>query len=235
MNKKLSNVLWGLAFIVVGVGIAGNVFNLWNFRFFFRGWWTLFIIVPCVISMIENGVKTSNLIGFMIGALLLVDELFYVHIAGKLIFPIILVLIGFSIIFKGHFHVEKRENHYGDKSYEINMGNSKKGNGFLNVVAIFWGNEKRIQNEEVLGADCAAVFGGIDLDLRDAIINHDISIDSLNLFGGTDIYLPNNVNVKVNSLGIFGGIDNKTYHPYIEGAPTVYVNGTCLFGGIDIK
>lgn len=235
MNKKLSNVLWGLAFIVVGIGIAGNVFDLWDFRFFFRGWWTLFIIVPCVISMIDNGVKIGNSIGLLIGVLLLVDKLFYIRIAGKLIFPIILILIGISIIFKGHFHVKKRENHSDHKSYEINIEGSKRGNGFLNVVAIFWGSEKRIQNEEVLGADCVAVFGGIDLDLRNAIISHDICIDSLNIFGGTDIYLPNNVNVKINSLGIFGGIDDKTYHQHIEGAPTVYINGTCFFGGMDIK
>ena len=52
-------------------------------------------------------------------------------------------------------------------------------------------------------------------------------------FGGIDILVPENVNVKLNSSCIFGGVSNKA--SVYENAPTIYINGVCLFGGVDIK
>ena len=55
------------------------------------------------------------------------------------------------------------------------------------------------------------------------------------IFGGIDILVPNNINIKVNSNSIFGGISNKSKNGKIDGAPTLYIKGTCMFGGVDIK
>lgn len=55
MKKKLTNILWGLFFIIIGVGFAGNALGIWDFNLFFPGWWTLLIIIPCFISMIQSG------------------------------------------------------------------------------------------------------------------------------------------------------------------------------------
>ena len=165
MRNKLGNVLWGLAFIVAGVGVAGNVAGLWNFNLFFNGWWTLFIIIPCLISMVQNGVNTGNIIGLVIGALLLFDAQNIIprNLVGKMIFPIILVLIGLSIIFKGN------DNKYINSKNKVHQTNTA-GNGFINAVGIFWGSEVRPTNEKVTGATATAIFGGVDLDLRNAII-----------------------------------------------------------------
>ena len=69
MRNKFSNALWGLFFIVIGLGIAGNVLGIWDVEVFFDGWWTLFIIIPCFISMIQSGFGTGSTIGFIIGVL----------------------------------------------------------------------------------------------------------------------------------------------------------------------
>ena len=230
MRSKLGNVLWGLAFIVAGLGVAGDVSGLWNFRLFFNGWWTLFIIVPCLISMVQNGVNTGNIIGLVIGTLLLVDAQNIIprNLVGKMIFPIILVLIGLSIIFKDN---NGKPNSYKNKVHQTNTS----GNGFINAVGIFWGSKMRPTNEKVTGATATAIFGGVDLDLRNAIIDEDIVITSTAIFGGIDIFLPSNVNVKVSSLPIFGGVDDKSIHTAAENAPTIYINATCVFGGMDIK
>lgn len=230
MRSKLGNLLWGLAFIVAGVGVAGNVSGLWNFNLFFNGWWTLFIIIPCLISMVQNGVNTGNIIGLVIGALLLVDAQNIIprNLVGKMIFPSILVLIGLSIIFKdnkGKTHCYKNKVHQTKTSEE----------GFINAVGIFGGSTTRPTSERVTGVTTTAIFGGVDLDLRNAIIDEDIVITSTVIFGGVDIFLPPNVNVKLSSLPIFGGVDDKSIHSAAENAPTIYINVTCVFGGMDIK
>ena len=71
MRNKISMAFVGIVFILLGVAIIGNAFDAWNFTIFFDGWWTLFIIVPCVASMINNGVNSGNVIGLTIGVLLL--------------------------------------------------------------------------------------------------------------------------------------------------------------------
>ena len=47
--------------------------------------------------------------------------------------------------------------------------------------------------------------------------------------------MPENLNVKVNSNSIFGGVSGKARGRYMENQNTLYVNATCLFGGVEIK
>ena len=106
--------------------------------------------------------------------------------------------------------------------------------GLEEYYATFSGQEINKAGEEFKGASLNAIFGGIDLKLKDAIIQKDILINATSVFGGIDIIVPANVNVKVQSTSIFGGTDNKITKQ-TENLPTIYVKAFCLFGGIDIK
>jgi predicted membrane protein len=232
MRNKVSNVLWGLFFIIIGVGFAGNALNIWDFHLFFDGWWTLFIIIPCFISMIQSGFGTGSTVGFIIGVMLLLNYQvdFRINFWG-LVIPIILIFIGVRILFQGAFH----------KRVHINEGftSGVEGQNYTNTVkpeytAVFSSNRIHI-TEEFYKTSISAIFGSIVLDLRDAIINGDCEINVQAIFGGVDIFLPQNVKVKINNVPIFGGVSNK-YSQYADPtAPTVYINSTSMFGGIDIK
>ena len=101
--------------------------------------------------------------------------------------------------------------------------------------ATFGGQNIDFSNEEFKGCNMTAVFGGIDCDLKNSIINDDIVINVSAIFGGVDIKVPSNVKVKVASTPIFGGVSNERKNPKDEKAKTIYVNATCIFGGVDIK
>ncbi len=225
MRIKTSNILWGLFFIIIGVGFAGNAFDLWDFELFFRGWWTLFIIIPCAISLIQNGFRVSNLAGLLIGIMLLMSSMGIIdaNVMGKLIVPFIFVFIGLSMIFKNLFH--------GDRGH-INV---KYQGGSSEHSAIFAGNSYQITGEKFFGTTINAIFGGVDLDLRNAIIDEDVVINATAVFGGIDIKVPSNVKVKVSNVPIFGGVDNKAGTSPDPNAPIIFLNSTCMFGGIDIK
>lgn len=227
MRNKISNALWGLFFILIGIIIAGNAFNLWEFNIFFDGWWTLFIIIPSLISIFQNGFRTSSLITLTIGVLLLlsVQDILSFEVFGKLIIPIIFVFIGINMIFKNFFHI-------GDNSKSSNV---KYQGGSSEYMAIFSGSRHQIVGEKFLGTTLNAIFGGVELDLRNAIIDEDIVINATAIFGGIDIFVPSNVKVKVSNVPIFGGVDNKAPTIVDANAPTIFVNSTCMFGGIDIK
>lgn len=85
------------------------------------------------------------------------------------------------------------------------------------------------------GAELTAVFGGVRCDLTHALFEKDCTINARAIFGGVEIALPPTVNVKVYSNAAFGGISAKQHRNSDSNLYTVYVDGTCLFGGIDIQ
>jgi len=230
MRNRVSNLLWGLAFIIVGVGFAGNAMNWWNFRLFFDGWWTLFIIIPSIISIIQNGPRTGNIIGVCIGGLLLLSAQDYIdgNLLGDMMVPLILVIIGVGIIFRNSINKNRHK-------YNENREFAQTGENFPHLTAVFGSRKANYQNEVFTGATINAIFGGVELDLRDAIMEDDIVIDASVIFGGADIWVPRDVKVVVSNMPIFGGVSNKTRNNNGEARVTLYLNGICMFGGIDIK
>lgn len=226
MRNKLSSTVCGMIFVLAGVAFLGNAFNWWNFDLFFDGWWTLFIIIPCILSVVRNGFNTGSIIGLGIGLILLLaaqDVFSYVNI-WKLIVPLVLVAIGFSIIFKGSMN----------KSFYKQITTASK-DGVPDITALFGENSPAFNNIPFAGCTANAIFGGVELNLRNAIISEDCVITASAIFGGIEIFLPYNVNVKVNATPFFGGIDDKSVPCTAMDAPTVYINATCIFGGADIK
>ncbi|MDP2843018.1 MAG: LiaF-related protein [Acetobacterium sp.] len=225
MRNRVGNLLWGLLLVVIGLGFAGNVFGLWNFELFFNGWWTLFIIIPCAISMVQNGVQLWNTIGLGIGVLLFVSAqgFFNGELLGDLIFPIIIVAIGLSIIFKDRLSQNAKQIEGMTKD------------GLPDYSAVFGGQEINFPGEEFYGATVSAIFGSVSLDLRQAIINEDIYISATAVFGGIDMLVPSNVRVEMSTTPIFGGASNKANRPLGENPPTIYLNSTNIFGGTEVK
>ena len=225
---KFRNVLWGVVLIVIGLIIGGNVLGITNINIFFDGWWTLFIIVPCFIGLFKENEKTGNIIGVLIGVVLLLgcQDIINFNLIWKLAFPTILVIIGLSIIFKDTLG--------GKVNKEIKKLN-KKRNGENSYCATFSGQKVKFDKEVFTGADLTAVFGGVECDLRNAIIESDVVINANATFGGIDIFVPSNVIVKTKSTSIFGGVENKANTRGEENTHTIYVNGTAIFGGVEVK
>ena len=80
------------------------------------------------------------------------------------------------------------------------------------------------------------LFGGIDLDLRDAVFEGaTIEISAICCFGGLDIKIPEGLHVRNDMVGIFGGTDLKDVADPIPGAPTLVLKGLTLFGGVSVR
>ncbi|MGN1327458.1 MAG: LiaF transmembrane domain-containing protein [Clostridia bacterium] len=226
--KKFGNVLWGIVLIGIGLIIGGNALGITNINVFFDGWWTLFIIIPCFIGLFKDNEKTGNLIGLLIGVVLLLacQDILSFDLIWKLAFPTILVIIGISIIFKDTIG--------GKVNSEIKKLNEKRS-GENGYCATFSGQDINFAGEKFTGADLTAVFGGVKCDLRNAIIESDVVINASSTFGGIEIYVPSNVEIKIKSNSIFGGVSNKANTKPSENSYTIYINGAAVFGGVEVK
>lgn len=118
------------------------------------------------------------------------------------------------------------------ESYE-NVGDTDK----IVCSAVFSGRDIRVDNSYFNGADLSALFGGIDMNLKNALIRKNVTIEVKAVFGGIDIIMPADVRVVVDVTPILGGVENGTRTPLgaDENTPTVFIKGTCLFGGVEVK
>ena len=226
--KRLSGILWGIVLIAVGVIFALNTLEVIDVNIFFEGWWTLFIIVPCTIGLFTDHEKLGSIFGILIGVFLLLccQDILSFDMLWKLLVPIIIIFIGIKLIFGGMFvkKSEKVMNTFYEKGEKLPFGN-----------AVFSGQNLNFDNEVFKGAELNAVFGGVKCDLRNAKFEQDCVINASAIFGGIDIYVPENINVNINSNSVFGGVSNKKHLNSESNEFTVYINATCMFGGVEIK
>lgn len=224
--KKISNLLWGLIFILVGVVFGLNALGISDINIFFDGWWTLFIIVPCFIGLFNDDDKSGNLIGLIIGACLLLGclDVIEFEIIWKLMVPFILVMIGLSFIFKDMLNSKIKKD-----IKKLNKNDLKE------CCACFSSQDLDFSNEEYKGSSLTAIFGNIKCNLKDAVIKEDVVINTTSIFGGITIYVPKDVNVKVSSTSIFGGVSDERKNKIKDSKHTIYVNATTMFGGVEIK
>ena len=215
MNKR--NLFWGIVLIVVGILFLGRNMNWWNFSIFFEGWWTLFLIVPSIISLVRKESMGTSFLILVLGVLMLLASQNVIDWSTiwKVFLPIIIMVVGLSIIF-GNRKVKTKKVRENAKEY----------------VAIFSGVDEMIGKIES-DFKVTSVFGGVELDMRDVKLEEDLIIDCFTLFGGIDIRLPKDVKVEVNGLPIFGGVENK-YRNNHEAKVTVYINHTTICGGVDL-
>lgn len=119
-----------------------------------------------------------------------------------------------------------------DEAAEADLGPGER----ISSVAVFSGKDICINRTVFAGGTVTAVFGGIDLNLKNAIIREDVTIEAKAVFGGIDILVPPNVRVMVDSTSVLGAIDNGVVTPSNgKKIPTIYVKGTCVFGGVDVN
>ena len=235
MKKDYSALIWGLIFVVVGIIFGGNALNIWDIDIFFPGWWTLFLIIPGLISMVRYGFNWGSGILVIIGLVLLFDALDIIDdgVIWKLIFPLVLVAVGISII-ASFFRTGTKK---GIKSEEYSKSKSYKYDStqYPRYTAILGGGDYKNNTEDLKGVVAEAIWGGLSIDLRDAKITEDIVLELTAVLGGIDIFIPDNVRVEIISgVPVLGGFEHKINRNAISG-PKVRIKYTAVLGGIEVK
>jgi len=104
-----------------------------------------------------------------------------------------------------------------------------------NYVAVFSGSERKGHWRVPRRSRAVAVFGGVELDMREAeLAAPEVHIRAVAIFGGVVIDVPRGVEVRMTGLALFGGKSAKV-PPAPRGAPILHVRCTVVFGGVEVK
>ena len=230
--KQIKPIIWGVAIIALGLIFGLNALGLFNIDIFFDGWWTLFIIVPSVISLFTEKDKLASF-GFLAAGIILLlaaQNVFSYDVAWKVILAVLLVIAGLGLIIKSTF---RNQN---DKEVEKKVREAEKdGKTMDSQMAIFSGSDRVYKDETFQGSNLVAIFGGTKLNLKNAKFDKDTVIKAFTLFGGIDIIVPDDVKVKLKSGFIFGGFSDDRKNATEKGKYTIYIDAAGGFGGVSIK
>ena len=223
--RNAKRIVWGIILLGLGILLGLRAFGV-EIEVFFEGWWTLFLTVPGFVGIIFERRKTGSIILFLIGIVLFLAAQGVISYddAWKIGGPVFIVIIAIKMIVSGFRKKSRRSYRFENVVIE----------GDSATTAVFGGREMKFAGQPFNGGNFVAVFGGVDCDLRDAIIEHDCQIKAVAIFGGVDIIAPKGVNVKVESTSIFGGTDD-TCDKDPSAPVTIYIDTVSIFGGVEIK
>lgn len=112
---------------------------------------------------------------------------------------------------------------------------TSRDSGPEQLVAIFGGATRKGQWRVPRRCNAVAVFGGIELNLTEAVFEApEVEISGFWCFGGLEIKAPAGVQVRDRTVGIFGGTDIRGLGDPIPGAPVITITGASLFGGVSV-
>jgi len=223
-HKGNQGSFMGIVLIIIGLIFLLNTFTNWSFGYLLADWWPLIFIVIAIVKF-QNQERSGGLMFLTLGAvfLLFTNDILEWGVIWRL-WPAILIFIGLSLIFKG------RNGGWGF------VNNAALDNDFVQSNAIFSGAEHRITSQNFKGGETMALFGGVELDLRDAKLSPDgCKINATAIFGAVEITVPSDWKVVVSGTPIFGGVDNKSRGQSEDADKIIQLHCTVVFGGIEIK
>jgi hypothetical protein len=105
------------------------------------------------------------------------------------------------------------------------------------VTAVFGEQQRRGRWLVRNGLDAKAIFGSIELDLTEAVLEQrELTISATSIFGEVKLRVPPGVMVVNEGVAILGERKfDLSDEPYTADTPIVHVRGFTLFGSVEVK
>jgi len=221
-NIQLGRVLIGGFVIFLGVSLLLQQFNIPGLKNIISLFWPSLLIFVGIYFLVT--IPRRVLLGIfllMVGAILVLSHFLNLNISIWNFWPLVLIAIGFNVIFGYRLDIFKHIDPLNDDQ--------------ININTFFWGTDRKIVSESFKGGSMLVIFGGAKIDLRGVKFQKDMAtLNVIIAFGGTEILVDENTKVINKGSGIFGAFEEKT-HPGTSTLQTLVLTGFAAFGGVGVK
>lgn len=189
-------------------------------------WFPGLLMIAGAIKLLQSkdgGGTTVGALFFVVGLLILLDDLNFFIVDLWDFWPVLLVAGGLLIIWRGF-------------SRERVVARAGASADSVSGVAIFGGFKRSLASQDFKGANLTAFFGGCEIDLRDASMSApEATVDVFAFCGGIDLKVPEDWVVELKVLPVLGGAEDKTRQPTGIMGKKLVVRGTAFMGGVTVK
>jgi predicted membrane protein len=247
MKHNKNDKTGGIILIIIGVFFLLS--RIPQTAAWFPTWfmtWPMILIAIGVITAIKSRFRNPGWIVLTgLGAYFLCVDQQWISLNLKpYIFPIGIILLGIFITLKRNNRNKRcRPRHHRFQPWqhedikEALEANKDASDDILNVNSIFGSVERNVFSKNFQGGNISSIFGGAQINFAQADFEGTAIIEVSVVFGGVDIVIPSNWNLKNEMSVVFGGIeDRRTVSPNVaESGKTLILKGDIIFGGIEIK
>jgi len=214
-------IFMGFAFLLDNLGWIDVDYNL--------QFWPVVLIVAGLLKISQARSERGSIVGgilLLVGVVFMLQGFGWFYISWRVLAPLLIIGAGLLVIYKS-----TRKQSVADI-----LGNvaTESGDGMLNVTAILGGFQRRVTSQDFRGGEVTAMFGGCELDLRDANIQSEAVLTTFALCGGITIKVPVDWTVEMEGAPILGGFDEKTAVPKDRNKRLI-VRGYAIMGGVEIR
>jgi hypothetical protein len=212
-------LFFGSVIAALGAILVLDAADLANAGQIIGAWWPVLVLGAGILTWLANpdrwlapGLVTLFGLALLLWTTGVVNTL-------DLVLPALLIVVGLAVIF-------------GRSARLV----TDTGGDSIRSFNVFSGSEVGSHSQQFQGGNVGAVFGGTEIDLRDARPAPGAELDVFVAFGGAEVKVPEGWQVTTKGLPIFGGFDNVTAREKLtEDAPHLDINATVLFGGLEVK
>jgi predicted membrane protein len=216
-------LVMGLLIVVVGMLFTLENVGVIDAHEYLR-YWPVGLIAVGMLKLWQGSGSAvfGGFIFVLAGVWLLLQAMGIVTVSLWNLWPMLLVFAGASMVWRGM---------YGGTVERA----TADAYSTVSAMAVLAGVNRGNTSKTFRGGDLTAVFGGCQIDLRQAAIEGEAVIDVFAMWGGIEIKVPENWNVSGRVTPILGGYEDKTRNVPDGTNQRLLVRGLVIMGGVEIK
>jgi hypothetical protein len=240
---------WGAILILVGAALLLDHMGIFPFGQLYRFWPLLLIVFGAMNISTQSG-RGFGFVLIVLGVVLQLNMLGVIHLSARDFWPLVIIAVGVLMLWGS---LESRTIRSRPRKPKVDWTKPGAAEEFrqqleqtyndpnwLTAVAVFGGCERRYSGQHFQGGKAVSIFGGVELDFRDADMDDEAVLELNCIFGGVEIRMPPNWRVHSRTLPVFGGFEDKSGRtirdPASEGKnKTLVITGVVVFGGVEIS
>lgn len=221
MNRNVfTRNLTGLLILALGTSLLLNALEVISIGNLISDYWPLGIITAGILILINNWRS------WMVSTFLIVLGGFYQLREWNvtdiepwaLIWPLILIFIGLSIVFGRSYNGKRATKSERD-----------------DVTAIMAGVEVKNHSKSFKQSNATAIMGAAVIDLREADFDKDALVEVFSFWGGVEVIVPENVVVRNQISNVMAGTEDKTKQKTDKNSPVLTIAGLSIMAGVSIR
>ena len=246
---RSSRIPTGLLLLVIGFLLLaykmGAPIPYWIFS-----WPMILIVIGLFIGVKSKFENPGAFIMILIGGVFLAERSIPGIDLRNYLVPAILIGLGLIFILRPKNTIH-RKNRFRNQPSEISVvndgSNPPDGNGsnsafesdkgeYINIQAVLGGVKRSIQSKNFKGGEILSFMGGSEINFMQADIQHSVTLEVNNVFGGTKLIIPSNWDVQNNISAVFGGVEDKRVfnNSIPDSNKRIFLKGSCVFGGVEV-
>jgi predicted membrane protein len=236
-QSRRGNLFLGLVLIVLGLLFFLGNLDLADIGNVIVRWWPMILIAIAAYHLAsEAGRRTWG--PYILLALGLLFQAIQLDVFDwdvfEYVWPLVLVALGVRVMFGSRV------------SWKGRASRTSTTGDVISVTAFLGSSEQSVISQQFDGGRITALFGGVDLDLRQArLAAGDVILDVTAMFGGVEIMVPTGWRVVVKGTPILGGIENKVQAvapavpagmppPPEVAVATLWIDAFVFCGGVEV-